>query len=242
MASSEGTSVGPCEQALRVDAERNRVRILDAARVVFAEQGLDASMTEVARRAGVGIATLYRRFPAREDLIAATFAAKMTMYADAIEQALGDPDPWDGFCSYVERVCAMQAADHGFTHVLTTTFPTARPLEAERARAYRGFRKLISRAKATGQLREDFSDKDLVILLMANAGVLNATADAAPETWRRFLGYMLQAFSAATSRPLPPAPRGKDLFAAMEHAQHAGRPGSVRGSAGRRSGRRPESR
>jgi len=229
MPSTENASAARCDQALRVDAERNRARILDAARVVFAEQGLDASMSEVARRAGVGIATLYRRFPARDDLIAATFAAKMTIYADAIDQALADPDPWHGFCSYIERVCAMQAADHGFTHVLTMTFPTAKSLEAERARAYRGFRKLISRAKAAGRLREDVSDKDLVILLMANAGVVNATADAAPDTWRRFLGYMLQAFSAATG-PLPPAPKGKDLFAAMAYAQRNGRPGAVEGA------------
>ena len=61
-------------------------------------------MTEVARRAGVGIATLYRRFPAPEDLIAATFADKMTTYADAIDQSLADPDPWHGFCTYIELV------------------------------------------------------------------------------------------------------------------------------------------
>ena len=214
---------GPRDRGLRTDAERNRARILDAAHSVFAEQGLDAPMAEVARRAGVGIATLYRRFPAREDLIAATFADKMTAYADAIDEALADPDPWHGFCTYVERICGMQAADRGFTHVLTMTFPTAKALEADRARAYRGFTELIARAKATGALRPDFSDKDLIVLLMANAGVIGAAGDAAPDTWRRLVGYMLQAFSAGNTTPLPPAPRGKDLFRAMAHPQQGQR-------------------
>lgn len=65
-----------------------------------------------------------------------------------------------------------------------------------------------------------FSGKDLIVLLMANAGVIGATGDAAPDAWRRLVGYMLQAFSAANSEPLPPAPRAKVLFRAMVHAQY----------------------
>ncbi len=174
-------------------------------------------MTQLAKRAGVGIATLYRRFRTREDLIAATFAEKMTAYADAIEQAKADPDAWHGFCTYIEKVCEMQAADHGFTYVLTMTFPTAKSLETERARAYRGFSELISRAKASGKLRPDFSDKDLVLLLMANAGVIQATRSHAPEAWRRLVSYMLQAFKAPADDSLPPAPEDEDLYRAMEH-------------------------
>ena len=117
-------------RALRADAERNRERVLDAAREVFAEHGLDASTNEIARRAGVGVATLFRRFPTRDDLIAAVFADKMTAYADAIDDALADPDPWHGFCGYIERVCQMQADDRGFADVLTMTFPTAKAFEA----------------------------------------------------------------------------------------------------------------
>lgn len=207
---------GPCDRALRSDAERNRERIVEAACEVFAEQGLEAPLTGVARRAGVGIATLYRRFPTREDLIAAAFEDQMTAYADAIDQALADTDPWHGFCTYIERVCGMQAADHGFTDVLITSFPSADALEAERARAYRGFLTLTVKAKSTGRLRQDFSDRDLVILLMANAGVLAATAESAPDTWRRFVGYMLQSFAATNTAPLPAAPRGRELVHAME--------------------------
>lgn len=201
--------------ALRADAERNRLRIVEAARRVFAEQGLDAPMNEVARRAGVGVATLYRRFPTREDLITSVFAEKMSAYARAIEDALGDPDPWHGFCAYIERVCAMQAEDHGFTDVLTLTFPTAEAFEAKRHESYVGFTELIARAKSAGRLRPDFSEEDLVLVLMANAGVVAATGDAAPGAWRRLVAYLTQAFAANHAEPLPPAPSGEALYRAM---------------------------
>src|SRR5829696_10260972 len=92
------------DRQLRRDAAQNRERIIDAAREVFSEQGLQAPIEEVARRAGVGIATLYRRFPTRPDLITCAFAAKMQDYADATEEALEFADPWKGFCWYVERL------------------------------------------------------------------------------------------------------------------------------------------
>src|SRR3954469_13117752 len=103
---------------LRADAERNRRRLVAAAREVFAEEGLSASTNEVARRAGVGVATLFRRFPTRDALVAAAFEEKMEAYGAAVRDALDDPDPWHGFCTYLETVCAMQARDRGFADVL----------------------------------------------------------------------------------------------------------------------------
>jgi AcrR family transcriptional regulator len=202
---------------LRKDAERNRERVLAAARQAYAEAGLEVSMAEVARRAGVGIATVFRRFPTREDLIGEVFADRMDAYLGAITTAIADPDPWRGFTGYIEAVCAMQAADRGFAAVLTMTFPTARALEDKRGRAYEGFIKLIDRAKAAGRLRPDFSAEDLVILLMANAGVVSATGQAAPDTWRRLVGYMIAAFAApgTAPEPLPPPPTPTALYRAM---------------------------
>ena len=208
-----------CDPALRADAERNRIRLLVAAREVFAERGLQAPMAEVARRAGVGVATMFRRFPTRDDLIAATFADTMTAYADAIDVALADADPWRGFCRYVERVCGMQAENRGFTEVLTQSFPTAKAFEAERDRARAGLQELIERAQAGGRLRADFVHQDLVIVLMANAGVVAATADAAPETWRRLVGYLLQAFDARAAGPLPDPPSPRRLYRALLRLQ-----------------------
>jgi AcrR family transcriptional regulator len=207
------------QRCLRADAERNRERIVAAAREVFAERGLAAPLDEVARRAGVGVATLYRRFPTRADLISGVFEIKMAAYADSVQLALADPDAWLGFCAHVERICAMQADDRGVTDVLTMTFPTHKRFEAARARAHEGFVELVDRAKATGRLRADFVAEDLVMLLMANAGVINAMGHAAPQTWRRLVAYLLQAFAAEAAAPLPDPPSPAQTYRALLRLQ-----------------------
>ncbi|QJS98939.1 TetR/AcrR family transcriptional regulator [Streptomyces asoensis] len=205
-------------QPLRSDAERNRGRITAAARAVFARDGLNASMASVARETGVGIATLFRHFPTKEDLVAAVFADRMDAYADAVATALDDPDPWHGFTGYIEAACAMQAADYGFADVLTTTFPTAKALEKRRNEAYEAMLRLIHRAKAAGRLRDDFDPSDLVLLHMANAGVVNATGDAAPDAWRRVVAFFIQSFEAPARGPLPEPPEHEALYRAMLRA------------------------
>lgn len=200
---------------LRADAERNRERVVDAAREVFAEHGLDASTNEIARHAGVGVATLFRRFPTRDDLIAAAFAEKMHDYVEAVEDALADPDPWRGFCAYIERVCQMQADDRGFADVLTMTFPTTKAFEADRKRSGEALAELLDRAKATGRLRDDFAHQDVPLILMANAGVVTATRDAAPDAWRRLLGYLIQSFAAEAAQPLPDPPTHRQMYRAL---------------------------
>lgn len=212
-----------CEALLRADAQRNRELILTAAGEVFAEHGLDASLNEVARRAGVGVATLFRRFPTREELIAATFSNRMDDYATLIEVALADPDPWHGFCEYVRAVCSMQAGDRGFTDLLTQSFPTAKGLEAQRDQTFRRFSLLVERAKAAGALRADFVAEDLPMLLMANAGVMAATADAAPQTSPRLVEYLLQAFHGRQTDPLPDPPTPRAMYRAFHRLTSRGR-------------------
>lgn len=202
-------------RSLRADAERNRQRIIEAAREVFAERGLDAPLDAIAERAGVGPATLYRRFPNREDLVVACFEPKLTEYSDAVEDALRAPDAWAGFSAFVERICAMQAADQGMQDVLTTTFPTARAVEAQRARTFERLTELIRRAQAQGSLRADFVPEDVVLLLLANAGVVRVTRTAAPKAWRRFVGLMLDGLRADRAGSLPPPPTPAQTYRAM---------------------------
>jgi AcrR family transcriptional regulator len=208
------------DRSLRADAERNRKRILAAARAVFAERGLDAPFDLIAQRAGVGQATLYRRFRRREDLIVACFAPNLAEYADAVEDALRAPDAWAGFRAYVERICGMQAADMGVQDVLTTTFPTAREVEAQRAHAFERLSELIRRAQAQGGLRADFVPEDVVLLLLANAGVVRAMRTAAPDAWRRLIGLMLDGLRAECAGPLPPPPTPAQTYRAMLSVAH----------------------
>jgi AcrR family transcriptional regulator len=198
-----------------VDAERNRTRIVEAAQASFAEHGLDVPLEDVAGGAGVGIATLYRRFPTRDDLIAACFEERLADYARAAEEALDASDGWTGFCAYVERICAMQAADRGLKDVLTRTFPNATALEANRTLGYERSVLLLERAKAEGTLRADVVPEDLVLLLMANAGVVEGAGEAAPDAWRRFVALMLDGFRAEGAGPLPPPPRPRQVMRAM---------------------------
>ena len=200
---------------LRADAARNRAAIVEAARAVFAEQGLDAPLDEIARRAGTGNATLYRRFPTRGDLIAAVFADRMTEHLEAVEAGLADEDPWRGFASYVETVAAMQARDRGIADLVTMDVSSAPEIEDLRSRAYDGLVRLVARAHEAGVLRADFTDQDVVLLLMANAGVVQATRDAAPEASRRFVALMLDGFRAEGAHPLPAPPAPARLYRAM---------------------------
>jgi AcrR family transcriptional regulator len=194
-------------EALRVDAQHNRTRIVEAARELFARAGLDVTMTDIARRSGVGVATLYRRFPTKESLVAEAFAEQIEECASVVDDALADPDPWRAFRAVVEQVCAMQAVDKGFTEAFISAFPDAVGYDRLRARAEHGLTTLIARAKDAGALRADFTLDDLVLLLLANGGVAAETPEAAQAASRRLVALMLHAFRADGAEPLPPAPR-----------------------------------
>ncbi|WP_261566443.1 TetR/AcrR family transcriptional regulator [Frankia gtarii] len=209
-------------QRIRVDARRNRDRIVEAARELFTRQGLSVSTNEVARHAGVGIATVLRRFPTRDDLVGAVFSPKMAGYRAAASAALADPDPWHGFTRFLETVCGMQVADLGFTEVLTRTFPTTRALESQRDEVAADFGRLIDRAQAAGRLRPDFAHQDLVVILMANAGVVAASGPAAETASRRLVGHLLRSFavdgaSGTAHAELPPPPSRTAMYRAMLH-------------------------
>jgi AcrR family transcriptional regulator len=199
---------------LRSDAERNRGRILAAARRVFAAEGLGASMNAVAREAGVGVATLFRRFPTKDDLVAAVFIDRMNDYVRAAEAGLDD-DPWNGLVTFIEQACELQAVDSGFADMLTIALPGMKELDRLRARAFEATVQLIDRAKASGRLRDDFTPEDLMLLHMANAGVITATRDTAPDAWRRVVAQLVQSFEHSASSPLPAPPSPEAIYRAM---------------------------
>jgi len=200
---------------LRADAERNRAAIVTAAREVFARQGLTAPLEEIAAQAGVGIATLYRRFPTRERLVGAALADKVCEYAGAAEAALACDDPRAGFTGFVRAICELQSGDRGLADLLSMGLPADEEVEALRAQAGRAVAALIDRAKAAGVLRADFVAQDLLLLQIANAGVVHVTGLDAPLAWRRFTALALDAFLAAGAPPLPPPPTAAQMNLAM---------------------------
>ena len=200
---AEPAGCGQEERRLRADAARNRDAIVAVARDVFAEHGLEAPLEAIAARAGVGIATLYRRFPTREKLVAAALVEKVAEYTEAARQALAAPDPWGGFAGFVERICELQADDRGLSDLLSMTLSADEHVEELRRAANELLITVIDRAKTAGTLRQDFVGEDLVLLLIATAAVMHVTRADAPEAWRRFVALALDSFS---SRAAPPRP------------------------------------
>ena len=193
---------------LRSDAPDNRERILDAARAVFAAEGLNVPMREIARRAGVGPATLYRRFPTKQLLVTEAFTDQMRACNTIAEEGLADPDPWHGFCQVIERICELHARDRGFTAAFMSAFPNAMDFAASREHALRAVAELARRAKDTGDLRPDFVLDDLILMLMANSGIHAASTADRVAASRRFAALVIQAFQVSPNHaPLPPAAR-----------------------------------
>ncbi|GHE87733.1 TetR family transcriptional regulator [Amycolatopsis deserti] len=185
-------------QTLRSDALDNRARILEAARALFATEGLDVPMRAIARRAGVGPATLYRRFPAKQVLVEEVFADEVRACQSIVEDGLADPDPWRGFRDVIERICELHARNRGFTDAFLSAFPDA---VASRERTLKAVAELARRARATGHLRADFVLDDLVLMLMAHRGLPASSAAARLRASRRFATLVIQAFQA----PVNPA-------------------------------------
>ncbi|MBD3002981.1 MULTISPECIES: TetR/AcrR family transcriptional regulator [unclassified Streptomyces] len=191
---------------LRSDAASNRRRVLEAARALFASRGLDVPMATIARHAGVGVATLYRRFPTREALVTEVFSDEFSACAAIVDDALADDDAWRAFRRTIETVCASQTRDREFNDALLSSFPDTVGFERERLRIEEGFAEVVRRAKAAGRLREDFDVSDLSLVFLANRGVIGDPATA-PAASRRLVAHLLRSFEAgraAPARPLPP--------------------------------------
>jgi AcrR family transcriptional regulator len=197
----------PPAKRRRRDAQRNRDAIVAAARQLFCDHGLEAPLEQIARRAGVGIATLYRHFPNRAALLDAVLTDNLQAHIDAAEQALAAGDPWEGFAAYLEASCRLQAADRGLNDAMSMRFPRATAVEAAKARLYELVGQMVDRAQQSGQLRADLTPEDLAFLNWANTRILPAVrAAGAPDAWRRHLGLWLDGLRADRAHPLPRPP------------------------------------
>ncbi|MFE4174473.1 TetR/AcrR family transcriptional regulator [Streptomyces sp. NPDC056909] len=188
---------------LRRDARRNRALLTEAAREVFAEQGLDASLDEIARRAGVGNATLYRHFPDRGALVEAVFHETLAETFRAGEKARECEDAWTGLTTYFVSVFAGLAADRGANDLMTTGIPGVPSLEALHEQNRETVRLLVERAQRQGTMRDDITTEDVLFVLAALGRTVPALAATAPDAWRRYLGLSLDGLRTEPAGGLP---------------------------------------
>lgn len=193
------------ERAPRADARRNRERILRAGRTRFAEEGLDAQMEDVARAAGVGVGTVYRHFPTKEDLIAALAADRFARLADRAREALTENDPWGGLRGFIRFSAEIQARDRGLCEVMGSR-PDIMGAAAQEAGLDELCMEMVKRAHRTGELRSDLEWEDIPMIACGLGRIVQAGAGPAAGRWERFLGIVLDGLRPPGSEKLPPIP------------------------------------
>ncbi|MFC9425674.1 TetR/AcrR family transcriptional regulator [Streptomyces sp. NPDC056987] len=153
----------------RTDAEHNRRRIITAARAAFADKGLDVPMREIARRVGLGIATVHRHFPTRADLITAALAEHVAACRADMRTALDEPDAWRAFSGTVRRFAEHRLQDRGLNEALFGSHPAAAAFASDRREQAQALHQLVDRARAAGVVRPDIRMDDVRVCLAAIA-------------------------------------------------------------------------
>lgn len=199
----QATRAVAAKRPLRRDAERNRRRILEGAAAAFAEQGLDVTTDEIARRAGVGIGTFYRRFPTKELLIDALFEDRIGKLAELAEECLRAEDPWLGLVAFLDQATARQVADRGLKELVFSTAHGRARIAADRDRIGPLFMALVERAQDAGALRPDVAGTDVALIQLMLTAVADFTRDVAPESWRRFLALVVDGLRTDRAAPSP---------------------------------------
>lgn len=185
------TTSGEPRRALRKDAERNRERVLGAARELFAQRGLEATLNDVAHHADVGVGTVYRRFATKQELLDAIFESGIDQIVALAESALDRENSWDGFVWFVEQLCELTATDRGLREMVYSTAYGGYPVECARLRLVPPISKLFERARADGYLRTDAHHTDMPILGMLAGTVSEWAGHVEPELWRRYVALLL---------------------------------------------------
>jgi AcrR family transcriptional regulator len=198
---------------LRADAQRNRERIIAAAVEVFAERGLEASTAEIAQRAGVGEATLFRRFPTKDDLIIAIVESQMSDVVAIGTECLDDPDPAAGLERFITVMVERSVADKGVMEATKDRCMMRDELQPMRSEVISVMTALVKRAQKAGAVRDDLTGQDLGILIHSVAASAEMPFPGVrPDIWKRYLRVMLDGLRPDGATKLRPGPPPKRAF------------------------------
>jgi AcrR family transcriptional regulator len=192
-------------RAQRADARRNREAVVESARKLMATQGLDTQMDDIARGAGVGVGTVYRHFPNKEDLIYALAEHRFERLAQFAREALAEEDAGASFERFLYRGAELQATDRSLSEVMRDR-PDAMQAGAQKAGLLELVRQLMTRAQAAGAVRPDAEAED-VPMVMCGLGTStpgNSGPFVTPTSWRRFMAIVIDGLRAPGTSEMPP--------------------------------------
>ena len=199
----------PASRPLRKDAARNRALLVQAGREVFAERGLEASLDDVARHAGLGVGTAYRHFANKYELARAIFTEAIDQLVANADAAAQLDDAWSGLVAFLEAAAEAQTADRGLREVMMGVHDPD-DMKQVNDRINASLAAIVDRAKSAGEVRDDLEFSDIGALLLMLCTVADVTGDIAPDLWRRYLPMLLDGLRAGG--PLPVAALGQDEF------------------------------
>jgi AcrR family transcriptional regulator len=185
------------DRPLRADARRNREKVLDAAHLAFAELGLHAQVEDIARRAGVGVGTVYRHFPTKDALVAALAEAHFDRLADIVQAGTQrEGDPWEIFVTTIWESAAPTADDAALCEIIAGHPQAVEAAALGQQRLHAATAKLMADAQASGQMREDATVADVQTIMCGFGQVAAAQRAGGPMDWKRYLTIALDGFRA----------------------------------------------
>ena len=190
------------ERVLRADARRNREAVIAAAKRLIADQGLDTQMPDVAKAAKVGVGTVYRHFPTKDDLIAALVAERFERLAQKARDDLELEDAWEGIADFIRFSAQIQADDRGLCEVMGSR-PEVMDAAAHGVGLPELCERLVKRAQGAGELRRDLVWEDIPMIACGLGRITQATVGPATGRWPRLLEIILDGLRAPGTGKLP---------------------------------------
>jgi AcrR family transcriptional regulator len=189
-------------RVLRADARRNHEAVIAAAKRLFADEGLDAQMPDVAKVAKVGVGTVYRHFPTKEDLIAALAAERFERLAEKAREGIEAENPWEGLCDFIRFAAQIQADDRGLCEVMGSR-PEVMNVAALAVGLDELCDELVKRAQRAGDLRKDLDWEDIPMIACSLGRITPAETGPAVGRWPRLVEILIDGLRAPGSSKLP---------------------------------------